>query len=357
MDIKKEYLRFPEITKEAGEHYKDLNKLSKFTKKQRRYFFEDRAKTLNKFLELILYTNFPYLSDTQVHYSLFGPFYELMIKLCLLKENWKKYTLDYKKRDNVNFEYAKNQLIFIIKNKKLNEKQMKRIRETLDFIQVQRNNFLHSPFKSYDHYAVQTQLFEVTAILNKIFKLNINDDILYEMLMKVFHYKRNKTGLDFEDVFDEEVGKAFNSLKLREKNLDETIEEKYVNIANTRTEHDDGNFYPKDIKPVNIPFIQYPEPHVLITDLYENPEEWYGIYTIIGDFAEQSFLCYQKGYYHASMACAINCCEYVLKYEYLRKVKRKDAEEFIKTATLGSFVGNNIKNLTKLKIKKRFLKK
>jgi len=132
------------------------------------------------------------------------------------------------------------------------------------------------------------------------------------------------------------------------------IENKYNNWRTIYFEHGNGEIYPKEIDIPKIEFIQYPEPHIIITDWYENPEEWYSLYTLIEPYAEQAYLCYNKGFWHASMACCINCCECILKYEYLRKVDRKEANELILKMTLGFFTGDNAKNLSKLKIKKKF---
>ncbi|GEM_PF-6631985 len=365
MVIKKN-LDFEEITKEAREHYEDLNPLVNFDEKQKKQFFKDKKQTLEKFIFLMINTNFSYLSDTQVYYSLIGPFYELLIKLCVLKENWQEYLKDYnqdkRKRD---FEYTKNTLMKALKNKNLQDDQINRIKDILNFIQVQRNNFLHSPFKGWDHYAVQTQMFELIALLDDIFKIEINDDLLFEMLNQTFFYKRNNSGMDFEDVFENKIMEIYKNLRLREKELDELIEQKYENITTSFFEHDDGEFYPKKIKPVEVGYIPPPEPHVLITDLYKDPQDWYPIYTLIGDFTEQAFLSYGRGYYHASISCAINCCEYVLKYEFMRRSPREYAKNLIENKrkkgepqfALGFFTGNNSKNLNKLRIRKKFEKK
>ncbi len=363
--IKKEFLSFQEITKEAQEHYNDLTKLITFDEKQKQQFFNERKKTLEKFIELILYTNFPNLSDTQVHYSLFGPFYELLVKLCLLKEDWKKYIEEYNTdKSRRNFEHAKGMLFPILKNKKLNDKQIRRVREILDFVQIQRNNFLHSPFKGYDHYATQTQFFELIAILDNLFGLKIDDTLLFDMLNQTFYYKRNQSGFDFEEVFEDMIKEVYKNLKPRNKELDELMEQRYDNWATTFFEHDNGEFYPKKISPPEIELIQYPEPHVLITDLYDDPKEWYSIYILIEHFAEQSFLSYRRGYYHASISCAINCCECILKYEFMRISPREYAEQLIENKAkgepqfaLGFFTGNNSKKLNKLKIKSKFEKK
>jgi hypothetical protein len=124
-------------------------------------------------------------------------------------------------------------------------------------------------------------------------------------------------------------------------------------------DHGDDQVYPKEIDIPYIEFIQYPEPHVLVTDWYENPQSWYSIYTLIEPFAEQAFLCYNNGYWHASIACAINCCETILKYEYLRRANKTDAMDLIENRkfSLGYFTGDNSKNLKKLRIKKKLQSK
>ena len=46
------------------------------------------------------------------------------------------------------------------------------------------------------------------------------------------------------------------------------IEESYDNRANILIENDDGHYYPRRIIEPSIEFIQFPEPHVLISDWY-----------------------------------------------------------------------------------------
>ena len=109
------------------------------------------------------------------------------------------------------------------------------------------------------------------------------------------------------------------------KNKKETKEEKENNLkfllnkkANHRNwtfRYENGEVYPKNVSFPDIRFIQYPEPHVLITNLYDTNEEWYRIKEIIKDFAEEAYLSYEMGFWLASISSAINCCEYILKYE------------------------------------------
>jgi hypothetical protein len=60
------------------------------------------------------------------------------------------------------------------------------------------------------------------------------------------------------------------------------------------------------------------EPHVLISDLYKNPQDWYSISQLIPEFAIQSFASYYRGLFFASFSLSTNCLELILKYELLR---------------------------------------
>jgi hypothetical protein len=83
-------------------------------------------------------------------------------------------------------------------------------------------------------------------------------------------------------------------------------------------EDDDGTFYPKKIPVPAIEYVPPAEPHILITDLYENPQDWYHISELINEFAKQSFASYYNGLYFASFTLSTSCLELTLKYELLR---------------------------------------
>ena len=83
-------------------------------------------------------------------------------------------------------------------------------------------------------------------------------------------------------------------------------------------EDDDGTYYPKEIPIPAIEYVPPAEPHILITDLYENPQDWYHISELIEEFADQSFASYYNGLYFASFTLSTSCLELTLKYELLR---------------------------------------
>ena len=86
----------------------------------------------------------------------------------------------------------------------------------------------------------------------------------------------------------------------------------------SKTEDDDGTFYPKKIPVPAIIYVPPAEPHILITDWYDKPQDWYHISELIEEFADQSFVSYYNGLYFASYTLSTSCLELTLKYELLR---------------------------------------
>jgi hypothetical protein len=114
--------------------------------------------------------------------------------------------------------------------------------------------------------------------------------------------------------------------------------EEYENSATCLIEGEDGHFHPRKISHPSIALIQFPEPHVLITDWYLNYADWYDLRTLIAPYAEEAYVSYKKGLYLASVACSATCCEYIIKYEYLRK-NRADHDQIInRSKTFGSLL-------------------
>jgi len=122
-------LKFKDLIKEVKDHYSNLDPLINFDERQKKQFFKENKEKIEKFILLIINKDFSDLSDTQIYHSLIGPFYELLIKTCILKENWTGYLKTYNSdRDKRSFEYAKNTLMKTLKDKELNNKQINRIK-------------------------------------------------------------------------------------------------------------------------------------------------------------------------------------------------------------------------------------
>lgn len=127
-------------------------------------------------------------------------------------------------------------------------------------------------------------------------------------------------------------------------------------------DYGNGEIYPKEVSSPDIRLIQYPEPHVLITDIYQKEEEWYRLRSLIKDFAEEAYLSYEKGFWLSSISSAINCCEYIIKYELFRLLREKNKEKLEKASkdynfTLGQIKDNKYNCLDDLSIKLSFYDK
>jgi len=84
-------------------------------------------------------------------------------------------------------------------------------------------------------------------------------------------------------------------------------------------EDDDGTTFPKEIAEPDIGYVPCAEPHVLITDLYDKPEDWHLVREMIDEYAKQAYTAYYCGMYFASFMCSTSCLEFTLKYEYVRQ--------------------------------------
>jgi hypothetical protein len=84
-------------------------------------------------------------------------------------------------------------------------------------------------------------------------------------------------------------------------------------------EDDDGTIFPKEIAEPDIAYVPCAEPHVLITDLYDKPKDWYFVREMIVEYANQAYAAYYCGMYFASFMCSTSCLEFTLKYEYVRQ--------------------------------------
>lgn len=135
--------------------------------------------------------------------------------------------------------------------------------------------------------------------------------------------------------------------------------DKYQNMRFMKFKMNENDIFPKEIRMPKIYRIQTPEPHTLYTDLFDNPEEWYSIRNFIEEFAMQAYLTYEIGMWLASISSAVNCCEYILKYEYLRTLDSKKAKKLSldRNYTLGYFLRSDNNALEELGIKEEFYEK
>jgi hypothetical protein len=179
-----------------------------------------------------------------------------------------------------------------------------------------------------------------------------------QKFMKEYEKKKYLEGiLPKIEKLKEEIKANKKQTKKEKREAFEFMMNSKLNHRNWTFEYENGEIYPKDIEEPDIRLIQYAEPHVLITDLYDEEKDWYHMPNLIRGFADETYLSYQLGLFLSSITSAINCCEYILKYEYFRHLNKTDkvkAEEKSKDTklSLGSFVHQDNNYLEELNIKK-----
>jgi hypothetical protein len=200
------FIEISDYTSEIRKWYKDFSPLKGFVDYNKKVFFRESAKKLNKFLKIIIDLPNWDLSDQQPFYSVLGVFYEILMKICVAKEDWNSYIESYSENEqNKNFEFAKQKLMILLKTK-INDKQCIRMKDIFDYIQVQRNNFLHNPFKGASHDIVEREVFLSILVLNKLFDVDLNEDNVNNLKQYIDNYKILTTGQsEFEDVELEKI--------------------------------------------------------------------------------------------------------------------------------------------------------
>lgn len=128
-------------------------------------------------------------------FSYIGPKIEFLLKVCLLKSNWKNSGKITSKYFGLNEAFQE-----IIKENegKLNDTQIKRLNFIKNLISIQRNYHLHRPFKGFYHYALYNQIFQFILLLNKFYDLGFGESLNNKLKSK--SYSTDDKALDFEDV-------------------------------------------------------------------------------------------------------------------------------------------------------------
>ncbi|VVC00871.1 Uncharacterised protein [uncultured archaeon] len=117
-----------------------------------------------------------------------------------------------------------------------------------------------------------------------------------------------------------------------------------------QVEDDDGSYFPKQIPLPIAQFIQFAEPHVLISEQNEDVKPWYNFRELIQELERQAFVSYYQGLYFASFMCSVSCLEYILKYEYVIKTRDEGILQD-NTTTFGKMVNEKLGSINLSKYK------
>ncbi len=122
------------------------------------------------------------------------------------------------------------------------------------------------------------------------------------------------------------------------KAFEKFIKNRYKNIKSTSFENEHGKIIPKKLDVPQLTIIPQAEPHSQISDIYLDPQSWYNLGEFIEPLSHQAFLCYGEGFYLASIFCSAICCEYILKFEYFKKIPKTEVNQELNKIGLGDFV-------------------
>lgn len=197
-------LSFEELIKEVRQFYKDVCQIKALPYERRQKYLRDQLSRLEQCLNQVLELDErpKTIGDWDPYYVLLGHFFEGFVKTILMLEDFDDFFLNYydEKKPLKKYEYAKQKLLTILRNKNLTNKQHKRIGDVLEYVQLQRNNFVHFPLKGFDHPAVRYEIYMVIKKLCELFEVNFSEETI-KRLDKAIEKERNITGMKFQDVW------------------------------------------------------------------------------------------------------------------------------------------------------------
>lgn len=208
------YLSFSEIITEIRDFYKDICKIKSKSNSERQIYITTLSKQLEQCLTQILELEElkikkaehleGSISDWDSYYTLMGHFFEGFIKTILMMENFDSFFLNYydETKPLNKYENAKQELTTSLNEKNLDKEQVKRIREVLDYVQLQRNNFVHFPLKRYGHYAVKYEMYIVIKKLCEQNQIKFSEETIQKLNNAIARESYYRAGTKFKDVWE-----------------------------------------------------------------------------------------------------------------------------------------------------------
>jgi hypothetical protein len=205
---------FDEINEETRNFYKDICKIKSKSNSERHIYITKLSRQLEQCLTQILELEElkikkaehweGSISDWDLYYTLIGHFFEGFIKTILMIENFDSFLLNYydeTKRLN-KYENAKQELITALNKKNLDKEQVKRIRDVLDYVQMQRNNFVHFPLKESDYIGVKYEIYMVIKKLYEQNQIKFSEEIIKKLNNAIARESLYREAMKFNDVWE-----------------------------------------------------------------------------------------------------------------------------------------------------------
>jgi hypothetical protein len=84
--------------------------------------------------------------------------------------------------------------------KNINEKKIDRCKNIFQYIQIQRNNTAHFPFREFDDYGVYAEIFSLIYFFIDTFDISVSDSMRKKLMIRIKYEKEHNGLFDFEDV-------------------------------------------------------------------------------------------------------------------------------------------------------------
>lgn len=216
--MSEQYLDFDKIINEVKEFCKDHSVTLGYRDFNKEVYIESKEKLLEQLLNILyLHKKDKWMEDfleglyneekmievpeeSLSDYFLLGIFFEGLIKVALLKEDFDFF---FQNLENLkSYENAKNRLVKVLqKRDDLNEKMVNRINHVLTYMQVQRNNFLHFPMRSMVHECgIPPEILSTILKMNELYNFNFSEDLLKKIRNRRNEYWKYPAGNGFEPV-------------------------------------------------------------------------------------------------------------------------------------------------------------
>jgi hypothetical protein len=191
--MSQDYLNFQDIIKETRDFNNDICKVRGVKNKEK--YIQGLCSEIESFINM--------LSDWRINqWYLFGLIFEGLFKIILLQEKFDEFLIYYNDRQKPmnKFENQKHTVLQLLKGKDLTNEQIQRIKDVIELVQVQRNNFLHFPLKWFSYSPAYPEIYCVMKKLIEIFNLDFSVEVTQQLQNKINYHKEFVTGRKFKDV-------------------------------------------------------------------------------------------------------------------------------------------------------------
>lgn len=207
------YLSFEEEIRETKKFYQDISKIRvALSSKRRKPFITGYFKTLEQCLNFTLAKNWiageeVVFGDWYPEYLLLGHFFEGFLRTILMRElSIEKFfamCFNEGKKEFKTLHTLIEKIIELQNIKDLTQEQQIRVKDVLNYVKLQRNQYAHYHPKDYDTYSVRIEIYSLLKKLVLLFNIPFSRKTLNN-LDRIIDENRIQSGMGFKPVWNYE---------------------------------------------------------------------------------------------------------------------------------------------------------